>query len=62
MSDYAIIDNEGIIYSGNENEMREIWDKLDDGSPLYDENAVDEYFPDGWDGDIMLVEILGYIH
>ena len=62
MNDYAIIDNKGIIYSGNYDEMIGIWDQVNPDSSTYNDKAMNEYFPNGWEGDIMLVEIKGYIH
>ena len=61
MSEYAIIDRKNVFYTGPFLEMRDIWRKVDPHSDLYVAEAVGEYFPDGWDGDIMFVEILTHI-
>jgi len=43
---WEIIDDEGVIYSGNEEEVRAYWDKMNS-----EENE------DEWSGDLKLIEI-----
>lgn len=46
---YEIIDNKGVVYSGNEDEMMETWQKIINGTCDYTE----------FTGDIKLVKVLG---
>jgi len=55
-SHWRILDDNGTVFSGTEEEMRDIWSKIIEGSYREDENTSFEP-----SGDILLVEVRGII-
>ncbi len=56
MNDYEIIDDEGVLYSGGE-EIINLFNEIVTESYFKDDNPL----PDGWSGDLKLVEIIDII-
>ena len=53
---YEIIDNNGTIHSGSEEEMRDAWEAIT--SPVCNNKELIEKYYCEWEGDLKLVHVL----
>lgn len=57
---YEILDDNGVIHSGSEDEMRRAFEVMtnDDGNSDFEEDEIERWFLQSWDGDLKLVQVI----